>query len=67
MTEKEIRDNAPDGATHYCFDEDGNIHFYKYKKESRSLMYMSDGKLAFAHNPEDAFYIEHYPSLKPLP
>lgn len=54
------------GATHYCADEENQDHFYKYSKESRSLMYFSGACFIFAHNPEESFNINHYPQLKPL-
>lgn len=66
MTPQQIKDNAPDRATHYCVDEEGNPHYYKYQQYNKSLMYIDGVKMYYAHNPEESFSIEHYDSLKPL-
>lgn len=38
MTSQEIKDNAPDGATHYRIRENGKIMYYIFERGELSIM-----------------------------
>lgn len=56
MTEQEIRENAPSGATHYGYDYESIIYFY-----TRSWGYCYCG----SNNPVDE-YESYLFNIKPL-
>lgn len=43
MTIEKIRKNAPEGATHYRLDWDGDPVYYRFKNDSMSLWMDEDG------------------------
>lgn len=45
MTPQEIKDNAPDGATHYEIDEDGDVFYYSMCEHECCWNEHIDGKI----------------------